>query len=163
MRPCKSIFKHIGGLNRSSSVKDKRQILSSVLYLECSLYIRGCTISSTVILTVDDAITVTGNSFNDTERCVCAGYDNGDIKLFDLRTMTLRWETTHRNGVSATIFNFHLPLTASCYIMIPVLRNITRLVNSNNIGGILEWSKCHNFQLPLAFDGFLLHHASCLT
>ena len=61
---------------------------------------------------------------------MCAGYDNGDIKLFDLRTMTLRWETTHRNGVSATIFN--LPLTASCYIMIPVLRNIiTRLVNSN--------------------------------
>ena len=27
-----------------------------------------------------------GNSFNDTERCLLAGYDNGDVKLFDLRT-----------------------------------------------------------------------------
>jgi hypothetical protein len=27
-----------------------------------------------------------GNSFNDEERCVLAGYDNGDVKLFDLRT-----------------------------------------------------------------------------
>lgn len=41
----------------------------------------------------------TGNSFNDDERCVCAGYDNGDIKLFDLRTMTLRWEANAKNGV----------------------------------------------------------------
>jgi len=29
-----------------------------------------------------------GNSFSDDERCVCAGYDNGDIKLFDMRTNT---------------------------------------------------------------------------
>ena len=42
-----------------------------------------------------------GNSFSDSERCVCAGYDNGDIKLFDLRTMTLRWETNAKNGVSS--------------------------------------------------------------
>lgn len=27
-----------------------------------------------------------GNSHNDDERCVLAGYDNGDVKLFDLRT-----------------------------------------------------------------------------
>ncbi len=40
-----------------------------------------------------------GNSFNDSERCVCAGYDNGDVKLFDLRTMTQRWETNVKNGV----------------------------------------------------------------
>lgn len=26
-----------------------------------------------------------GNSFNDEERCVLAGYDNGDVKLFDMR------------------------------------------------------------------------------
>ena len=26
-----------------------------------------------------------GNSFNDSERCLLAGYDNGDIKMFDLR------------------------------------------------------------------------------
>ena len=42
-----------------------------------------------------------GNSFNDEERCVAAGYDNGDIKLFDLRKMSLRWETNVKNGVRA--------------------------------------------------------------
>ena len=41
-----------------------------------------------------------GNSYNDDERCVCATYDNGDIKLFDLRTMSLKWETNAKNGVS---------------------------------------------------------------
>ncbi|CAE8711058.1 unnamed protein product, partial [Polarella glacialis] len=40
-----------------------------------------------------------GNSYNDSERCIAAGYDNGDIKIFDLRTMTLRWDTNVRNGV----------------------------------------------------------------
>ena len=42
-----------------------------------------------------------GNSYSDTERSVCAGYDNGDIKMFDLRTMTQRWETNIKNGVSS--------------------------------------------------------------
>ena len=41
-----------------------------------------------------------GNSYSDLERCVCAGYDNGDIKMFDLRTMTQQWETNIKNGVS---------------------------------------------------------------
>ncbi|KAI5632429.1 WD repeat-containing protein 92 [Phthorimaea operculella] len=39
-----------------------------------------------------------GNSFNDSERIVCAGYDNGDLKMFDLRTMSLRWECNLKNG-----------------------------------------------------------------
>ena len=46
-----------------------------------------------------------GNSYNDAERCVCAGYDNGDIKLFDLRTMTQRWETNIKNGVCCVEFD----------------------------------------------------------
>ena len=46
-----------------------------------------------------------GNSFNDEERCVAAGYDNGDVKLFDLRTMSLRWETNVKNGVCALQFD----------------------------------------------------------
>ncbi|NXN12242.1 WDR92 protein, partial [Indicator maculatus] len=40
-----------------------------------------------------------GNAYNQEERVVCAGYDNGDIKLFDLKTMSLRWETSIKNGV----------------------------------------------------------------
>lgn len=41
-----------------------------------------------------------GNSFNDVERFVAAGYDNGDIKMFDLRMMSLKWETNVKSGVS---------------------------------------------------------------
>jgi WD40 repeat protein len=46
-----------------------------------------------------------GNSFNNEERCVCAGYDNGDIKLYDLRTNMIRWETNVKNGVCALDFD----------------------------------------------------------
>lgn len=31
-----------------------------------------------------------GNSFNDEERCLLAGYDNGDVKMFDLRMNRVR-------------------------------------------------------------------------
>ena len=31
-----------------------------------------------------------GNAFNEDDRCLLAGYDNGDLKLFDLRTNTCR-------------------------------------------------------------------------
>ncbi|KAK9818367.1 hypothetical protein WJX72_011381 [[Myrmecia] bisecta] len=46
-----------------------------------------------------------GNSYNDEERCVVAGYDNGDIKLFDLRTNRVRWEGNVKNGVCGVQFD----------------------------------------------------------
>ncbi|XP_034250555.1 WD repeat-containing protein 92 isoform X1 [Thrips palmi] len=46
-----------------------------------------------------------GNSYNSEERIVCAGYDNGDIKMFDLKTMSLRWETNIKNGVCCLEFD----------------------------------------------------------
>lgn len=46
-----------------------------------------------------------GNSYNSEERVVCAGYENGDIKLFDLKTMSLRWETHVPNGVCSLEFD----------------------------------------------------------
>ncbi|XP_065785108.1 dynein axonemal assembly factor 10 [Muntiacus reevesi] len=46
-----------------------------------------------------------GNAYNQEERVVCAGYDNGDIKLFDLRNMSLRWETNIKNGVCSLEFD----------------------------------------------------------
>uniref|UniRef100_A0A8C3E9U5 Dynein axonemal assembly factor 10 n=1 Tax=Corvus moneduloides TaxID=1196302 RepID=A0A8C3E9U5_CORMO len=46
-----------------------------------------------------------GNAYNQEERVVCAGYDNGDIKLFDLKTMSLRWETNIKNGVCSVEFD----------------------------------------------------------
>ncbi|CAH2983172.1 unnamed protein product [Chilo suppressalis] len=53
-----------------------------------------------------------GNSFNDAERIIVAGYDNGDMKMFDLRTMSLRWECNLKNGVR--IFGLFL-LLILCY------------------------------------------------
>jgi len=55
---------------------------------------------------------ISGHAFNDQDRCVCAGYDNGDIKLFDLRNMSLRWETNIKNGVRC-ILTFQTEIPAS--------------------------------------------------
>ena len=40
-----------------------------------------------------------GNCYNDTERMIAAGYDNGDVKMWDLRNMKLYWDTNVGNGV----------------------------------------------------------------
>lgn len=40
-----------------------------------------------------------GNSYNNIERIVAAGYDNGDIKMYDLRTMSVLWSKCVKNGV----------------------------------------------------------------
>lgn len=53
-----------------------------------------------------DCWTVTfGNSYNDEERCVLAGYDNGDVKLFDLKTNSVRWEKNFSNGITCAEFD----------------------------------------------------------
>jgi hypothetical protein len=44
-----------------------------------------------------------GNSFSDDERCIVAGYDNGDIKLFDLRANAIRYETNVANGEASSM------------------------------------------------------------
>ncbi|KAJ3344054.1 WD repeat-containing protein 92 [Gonapodya sp. JEL0774] len=46
-----------------------------------------------------------GNSYSDDERVVAAGYDNGDVKMFDLKTMSLLWETNLKNGVCSLEFD----------------------------------------------------------
>lgn len=46
-----------------------------------------------------------GNAYNSHERVIASGYDNGDIKLFDLRNMSLRWETNVKNGVCSLEFD----------------------------------------------------------
>lgn len=63
--------------------------------------------------------TCLGNSYNTEERVVCAGYDNGDIKMFDLKTMSLRWETNVKNGVSYCV---HLMLI--CLVLLRPKLNI---------------------------------------
>lgn len=46
-----------------------------------------------------------GDSHNNEERSVCAGYDNGDVKLFDLKKMAVKWETNVKNGVCGIEFD----------------------------------------------------------
>lgn len=46
-----------------------------------------------------------GNAYNSEERIVCAGYDNGDIKMLDLRAMSIYWETNVPNGVCSLEFD----------------------------------------------------------
>ena len=63
------------------------------------------TLEPTVAQTADCWSVAFGNAFTEAERCVAAGYDNGDVKLFDLRTMTLKWETNIKNGVCHVQFD----------------------------------------------------------
>ncbi|XP_058796805.1 dynein axonemal assembly factor 10 [Phymastichus coffea] len=46
-----------------------------------------------------------GNSYNDDDRVVVSGYDNGDVKMFDLRAMALRWESNLKHGVCGIEFD----------------------------------------------------------
>lgn len=46
-----------------------------------------------------------GNSYNNHERCVAASFDNGDVKLFDLRQLKVVWETNINHGICQ--LNFH--------------------------------------------------------
>lgn len=46
-----------------------------------------------------------GNSYSDEDRCIVSGYDNGDIKLFDLRANAIRYETNVANGVTCVEFD----------------------------------------------------------
>ena len=39
---------------------------------------------------------------------VAAGFDNGDIKIFDLRTMTIYWETHVSTGVCSVAFDRYI-------------------------------------------------------
>jgi len=46
-----------------------------------------------------------GNAYSDEDRCIAAGYDNGDVKLFDLRANAMRYETNVNNGVTSIEFD----------------------------------------------------------
>ena len=55
---------------------------------------------------VQDCWTVAfGSTFSQEERCVCAGYDNGNLKLFDLHTNRLCWEGRYGNAVTSVEVN----------------------------------------------------------
>ena len=59
---------------------------------------------------------------------MAAGYDNGDIKLFDLRKMALRWENNLNNGVSVLSIDYSMWCVRSVVVVLGVLRS-DRLVS----------------------------------
>lgn len=46
-----------------------------------------------------------GNSENHLERCIASGYDNGDLKIFDLRKNELLMDENLKNGVCGIEFD----------------------------------------------------------
>ncbi len=46
-----------------------------------------------------------GNAFSVEDRNVVAGYDNGDVKMFDLKMNMLKWETNLKNGICSVEFD----------------------------------------------------------
>ena len=46
-----------------------------------------------------------GNSVSSADRVVVSGYDNGDVKMLDLRTMSIRWEHNVKNGICHLSFD----------------------------------------------------------
>ena len=52
-----------------------------------------------------------GNSYNDEERCVLAGYDNGDVKMFDLRMNKVDRENSFTVTSTPLSPSVQLPLT----------------------------------------------------
>jgi len=46
-----------------------------------------------------------GNSHSAEDRMIAAGFDNGDIKLFDLKNMKIQWSTNVLNGVCGLQFD----------------------------------------------------------
>ena len=100
-----------------------------------------------------------GNSFNDEERCVAAGYDNGDLKIFDLRTMSLRWETHLENGVCSRLlflsFPFHsflsFPFLFFSFLFFPFL--FFSFLSLLRWETHLEKSVCNKLLLVLVYEG----------
>ena len=46
-----------------------------------------------------------GNAYNTEDRVIASGYDNGDVKIFDLKQNQLLWETNLKNGVCGLEFD----------------------------------------------------------
>jgi hypothetical protein len=46
-----------------------------------------------------------GNAYNNDERVISCGYDNGDLKFFDLKKNQLIWDTNLKNGICGLEFD----------------------------------------------------------
>ena len=99
-----------------------------------------------------------GDSFDDDHRALCAGYDNGDVKLFDLRTSSVRWETNVGNGVVCVEFDRK-------DIEMNKVRGIGRQLHRVRVGGpvAVKTFGCPDFVIPTPFRFTPLTQLVCTT
>ncbi|CAG0913542.1 unnamed protein product [Notodromas monacha] len=53
----------------------------------------------------DSWVVCFGDAHSPSDRCLLAGFDNGDVKLFDLRTQSVRFEAAEPNGIVGAEFD----------------------------------------------------------
>lgn len=96
-----------GGRDGSVKVWDPRQPKTAVVTMESDASSEKSNSGDVLIKSGSrDCWTVAfGHAYNAHDRCLVAGYDNGDIKLFDLRAMKVRWEKNVKNGVCSLEFD----------------------------------------------------------
>jgi len=80
-----------------------------------------------------------GNNHSDCDRMVAAGYANGDIRMFDLRTMSVFWETTLPRGVCRVEFNHQDS-------------GMDRLLTVTLEGGVCSWD-AKTFHSGVVYEG----------
>lgn len=91
-----------------------------------------------------------GNSYDDEQRCVVSGYDNGDIKMFDLRMMCLKWEANVKSGVMLMSF-------ICCYSNHSGMC-VFRCVQSSLIARTYPWTKWSPLHLKQSFMSTISEH-----
>eukprot|EP01102_Stenamoeba_stenopodia_P016938 TRINITY_DN5991_c0_g1_i3.p1 TRINITY_DN5991_c0_g1~~TRINITY_DN5991_c0_g1_i3.p1 ORF type:complete len:251 (-),score=35.49 TRINITY_DN5991_c0_g1_i3:20-772(-) len=75
-----------------------------------------------------------GNSTNDSDRCVYAGYDNGDLRLFDLRASKQRARANIGNGICSIACDDKY--TQSGPLLVTMLNSTIRLYNDSTLSPI---------------------------
>ena len=84
-----------------------------------------------------------GNSFNQDERVFAAGYETGDVKMVDLRTGKLLFQTNTGNGVCA--LNFDRPDIIMNKLLVAGLENMVKAYDLRTIHPTLG---CAETSLP---------------
>lgn len=108
-----------------------------------------------------DCWTVAFGNSSTTNKIVAAGFDNGDVKLFDLRTMKLHWETHISTGVCSIAFDSSVaPMRSLAATCLQGFVHLWDLSSTGHIGASPHWSEKINKQSHTIWGGRYLHQNS---
>lgn len=94
-----------GGSDGCVRVWDIRQKQKPVLALEPADAPQADNNQSTLKKNPDCWAVAFGNCYNDSNRVIAAGYENGDLKIFDMRKGAMLFETNVGNGICSLEFD----------------------------------------------------------